>query len=81
MVRLIDETEEEMKKIIPKQDHGLVQKDLERKESLRKEIKRATDDIIDKMKALAETLNIVVGDDDQDAALRKEVRESLCSFE
>ena len=75
MVRLIDETEEEMKKIIPKHDHGLVQKDLGRKESLKKEIKRATDDIIDKMKELAKALNVAVGNDEQDEALRREVAE------
>ena len=75
MIKLIDETEEEMEKIIPKHDHGLVQKDLGRKESLKKEIKRATDDIIDKMKELAKTLNVAVGNDEQDEALRREVAE------
>ena len=75
MIRLIDETEVEMKKIIPKHDHGLVQKDLNRKESLKKDIKRATDDIIDKMKELAKTLNVAVGNDEQDEALRREVAE------
>ena len=73
MMRLIDETEEEMQKIIPKHDHGLVQKDLGRKESLKRKIKRATDDIIDKMRELAKTLNVAVGSDEQDEALRREV--------
>ena len=72
---LIDETQEDMRKIVPKHDHGLVKEDLGRKEGLRREIKRATDDIIGKMKELAHSLNLAVCDSEHDEALRREVGE------
>ena len=64
MMALIDEAEEDMRKIVPRHDHGLVREDLGRKEGLRREIKRATDDIIGKMKELAHSLNVAVCDRD-----------------
>ena len=72
MLALLDESEVELKKIIPKHSQVMVQEDLKTKQSLKNEIKKATDDIMVRMKELADTLNSVA-DTEQQAALNDEV--------
>ena len=81
MMQLIDETETELNKVIPKTSHAAIQTELKTKQQLRAELEAATGDILAKMRELADTLNSVAGDEQQ-AALESEVKNELIySFE
>ncbi len=72
MLRLLDETEQELERVVPRKNQADVQADLRAKQDTRTELKRATDDILSKMKELVDTLNSVAGKEQQ-AALESEV--------
>jgi nesprin-1 len=73
MLNLIDETEIEMKRVIPIRTHVEVRQELKSKANMRDELRKATDEVLGKMKELAETLNSV-SSEEQQAALEKEVK-------
>ena len=73
MLKLIDEAETELEKIIPKKNHREIKDDLANKQHLRDEVKKATEEILVKMKELSETLASVATAEQQDS-FSKEVR-------
>ena len=73
MLKLIEEAEVELHKIIPKKSHQEIKDDLANKQHLRDEVKKATEDILVKMKELSETL-VNVASADQQQSLSNEVR-------
>jgi hypothetical protein len=72
MLHLIEEAEEELHKIIPKRSHKDVKDDLAAKQHIREEVKKATEDILLKMKELSDTLANIATADQQDS-FNKEV--------
>ena len=73
MWKLIEEAETELSKIIPKKSHQEIKDDLASKQHLRDEVKKATEDILVKMKELSETL-AAVASAEQQQSLSNEVR-------
>jgi len=73
MLKLIEEAEVELHKIIPKKSHQEIKDDLANKQHLRDEVKKATEDILVKMKELSETLASVASAEQQQS-LSNEVR-------
>lgn len=69
---LLDETESDLTKAMTKPSQVQVQKELKSKEELKTELKKATDDILKKMRELTDALNNVCSESEQDA-LEKEV--------
>ena len=65
MVKLLDDAEKELQKIVPKHNHKLIQSDLKINKEMRDDIKRATDDLMGKMKELSETLASVASQEQQ----------------
>ena len=72
MLHLIEEAEEELHKIIPKRSQKDVKDDLAAKQHIREEVKKATEDILLKMKELSDTLANIATADQQDS-FNKEV--------
>jgi len=52
MIKLLDDAEVELHKIVAKHNHKAIQSDLKIKKDIRDDIKRATDDLMVKMKEL-----------------------------
>jgi nesprin-1 len=67
MVKLLDDAEKELRKLVPKHDHKKVQSDLKINKEMRDDIKRVTDDLMGKMRELSETLASVASQEQQDA--------------
>ncbi len=65
MVKLLDDAEKELRKLVPKHDHKKVQSDLKINKEMRDDIKRATDDMMGKMRELSETLASVASQEQQ----------------
>ena len=65
MVKLLDDAEKELQKLVPKHDHKKVQSDLKINKEMRDDIKRATDDLMGKMRELSETLASVASQEQQ----------------
>lgn len=72
LIKLIDEAETELHKLIPSHSHHQVKESLVAKQQMREEVKRATEDVLTKMKELSETLQTVAASEHQDN-LGKEV--------
>ena len=66
MAKLLQEAEIELFKVVPKHSHKMIQNDLKTQKEMRDDIKRATDDMMVKMKELSETLATVASKDQQD---------------
>ena len=66
MIKLLDDAEVELLKIVPKHNHKAIQSDLKINKDMRDDIKRATDDLMVKMKELSETLATVASKEQQD---------------
>jgi adenylate kinase family enzyme len=73
MLQLIADAETELEKIIPRKSHQQIKDDLVSKQHLREEVKKATEDVLVKMKELSETLASVATAEQQDS-FSKEVR-------
>ena len=74
IMKLLSEAENEIQKIVPKHNHKDIQKDLKINKEMRDDIKRATDDLMTKMKELSETLATVASREQQDE-FAKEIEE------
>ncbi len=72
VVGLMEETEAELARVMPRETQADVREDLRRKQEVKDELRRATDEVLGKMRELAETLNSVAGEKQQ-AELEKEV--------
>ena len=68
---LVEETEAELARVMPRETQAEVRDDLRRKQEVKDELRKATDEVLGKMKELAETLNSVSGEKQQ-AELEKE---------
>ncbi len=71
----MEEAEAELARVLPpggKAQQQEVREDLDRKQAVRDELRKATDEVLAKMKELAETLNSVSGKEQQQE-LEKEV--------
>ena len=66
MIKLLNDAEVELHKIVPKHNHKAIQSDLKINKDMRDDIKRATDDMMVKMKELSETLATVASKEQQD---------------
>ena len=66
MAKLLEDAETELFKIVPKHSHKKIQTDLKVNKEMRDDIKRATDDLMVKMKELSETLAAVASKEQQD---------------
>ncbi len=69
---LMEETEAELARVIPRETQADVREDLGRKQAVRDELRKATDDVLGKMRELADTLNSMAGEE-KTAELEKEV--------
>ncbi len=69
---LMDETEAELARVMPRRTQADVREDLERKKAVKNELRKATDEVLGKMKELADTLNSVSSEEHQ-AELENEV--------
>ena len=74
IVKLLEEAETEIQKIVPKHNHKAIQNDLKINKEIRDDIKKATDDLMTKMKELSETLATVASKEQQDE-FAKEIAE------
>ena len=74
IMKLLGDAETEIQKIVPKHNHKDIQKDLKINKEMRDDIKRATDDLMTKMKELSETLATVASKEQQDE-FAKEIEE------
>ena len=66
IVKLLDDAEIEIQKIVPKHNQMAIQSGLKINKEIRDDIKRATDDLMTKMVELSETLATVASKDQQD---------------
>ena len=66
MIKLLEDAEVELQKIVPKHNHKAIQSDLKINKDMRDDIKRATDDLMVKMKELSETLATVASKEQQE---------------
>ena len=66
MIKLLENTEVELQKIVPKHNHKAIQSDLKINKDMRDDIKRATDNLMVKMKELSETLATVASKEQQE---------------
>ena len=66
MIKLLDDAEVKLHKLVPKHNHKAIQSDLKIKKDMRDDIKRATDDLMVKMKELQETLANVASQEKQE---------------
>ncbi len=67
MLQLIEDAETELHKIIPKKSHQEIKDDLAAKQHIREEVKKATEDILVKMKELSDTLANVATAEQQES--------------
>ena len=75
MVKLLDDAAEELHKLLPKHNHKKIQSDLKINKEMRDDIKRATDDLMVKMKELSDTLASVASQEQQvDQIYRKYIK-------
>merc|ERR1712083_859158 len=54
MAKLLEDVEVELQKIIPKHNHKMIQHDLKAKKQIKEEVKKATDELLVKMKEISE---------------------------
>ena len=66
MTKLLEDAEAELVKIVPKHSHKKIQSDLKVNKEMRDDIKRATDDLMVKMRELSETLATVASKEQQE---------------
>ncbi len=65
MVKLLEEAETELQKLIPKHNHKAIQSDLKINKDMREDIKRTSDDLMIKMRELSDTLATVASKEQQ----------------
>ena len=66
MVKLLNDAEKELQKLVPKHNHKKIQTDLKINKEMRDDIKRATDDMMSKMRELSDTLAGVASKEQQE---------------
>ena len=71
IMKLLEDAEQELQKIVPKYNHKKIQNELRSRKDMREDIKRATGELMGKMREISDTLASVASKEQQDEFARE----------